>query len=110
MEELPRDEVERVARLAGLELSDRELSRLAGEMAAVLRHVEEIRRLGGEGDPPEEASGGEGPFRTDRVGSDPLHRPVRELAPEWRDGHFVVPRLPALDEREGAGEDRDPAP
>ncbi len=105
MEELPRDEVERVARLAGLELSDRELSRLAGEMAAVLRHVREIRRLGGDGDPPGESSAGEGPLRPDRPGSDPLHRPVRQLAPEWRDGHFLVPRLPALDDGDGPGED-----
>lgn len=106
MEKLPRDEVERVARLAGLELSDRELSRLAGEMAAVLRHVREIRRLGGEGDPPGEASSAaEGPLRPDRAGSDPLRRPVRELAPEWRDGHFLVPRLPALDDGDGPEED-----
>jgi Asp-tRNA(Asn)/Glu-tRNA(Gln) amidotransferase C subunit len=35
--------------------------------------------------------------REDVVGADALSRAVEEVAPDWRDGFFVVPRLAALD-------------
>jgi len=45
-------------------------------------------------------------LRDDEVSSDPLAFGPFELAPEWRDGFFVVPRLPALDSsRPDAGDE-----
>lgn len=108
MDELPREDVERTARLARLGLAEEEAARLAAEMASVLRHFREIRRLeegAGEADrggsPPGGGSpggtpGGREALRPDEVDPDPLSRPVSGLAPEWRDGHFVVPRLPSV--------------
>lgn len=106
MERIERDEVERVARLARLELTDEEVSRLAREMASVLGHFAEIRRFGTEdrgsvadpaaGGAPGEAGSQGGPLRPDRPDPDVLRRSVSEMAPDWRDGHFVVPRLSAL--------------
>lgn len=108
MDELPREDVDRTARLARLGLAEEEAARLAAEMASVLRHFRRIRRLEdgpGErsaadsppgGGAPGEAPGGQRALRPDEVDPDPLSRPVSELAPEWRDGHFVVPRLPSV--------------
>lgn len=106
MERIERDEVERVAGLARLELTDEEASRLAREMASVLGHFAEIRRFGTEergtaavpaaGGAPGEAGSQGSPLRPDRPDPDALRRSVSEMAPDWRDGHFVVPRLPAL--------------
>lgn len=113
MDELDRDEVERVARLARLHLTDGEASSLAREMASILGHFEEIRRRGSDGTAPGATAGGApgaaGPegsgLRRDEVDPDELRSPVPEMAPEWRDGHFVVPRLEALSgSAEGAGD------
>jgi aspartyl-tRNA(Asn)/glutamyl-tRNA(Gln) amidotransferase subunit C len=46
---LAREQVEHVARLARLELSDREIERMAGELSKVLDHIEKIRELDLEG-------------------------------------------------------------
>ena len=43
---LSRDQVLHVARLARLELSEEELERMAGELSAVLDHIEKIGELG----------------------------------------------------------------
>jgi aspartyl-tRNA(Asn)/glutamyl-tRNA(Gln) amidotransferase subunit C len=42
---LQREQVEHVARLARLELSDEEIERMAGELSKVLDHIEKIREL-----------------------------------------------------------------
>ena len=49
---LDRDQVLHVARLARLELDDDEVERMAGELSAVLDHVERIRELDLDGVPP----------------------------------------------------------
>ena len=111
MDELDRDEVERVARLARLELTEEEASALAREMASILGHFREIRRRGADGVEPGAPAGGapiaagaDGfALRPDRVDPDALRSPVPEMAPEWRDGHFVVPRLDALSGSPGHG-------
>ncbi len=46
---LDRQEVDHVARLARLELSDAEAEKMAGELSAVLAHIEAIRELDLEG-------------------------------------------------------------
>ena len=43
------------------------------------------------------AAGGGAPLRDDRVDPDPLFRAPEALAPVWRDGLFVLPRLPAME-------------
>ena len=49
---IDREQVLHVARLARLELSDEEVERIAGELSAILGHVERIEALDLEGVPP----------------------------------------------------------
>lgn len=97
MSEIDRSQVRHVANLARLELDSDDLDRLGGEMASILSHFEELSEV----DLPDEAGPadrGMAPrLRDDEVSSDPLAFAPSEMAPEWRAGFFVVPRLPALD-------------
>ena len=103
------EEVRHVAGLARLRLDDDEAGELASELSGILEHVEELRTA-----PVEGANGGDD---TDPLTSEPKTRPgdgepdtmersPAELAPEWRDGFFVLPRLAALDRAPG-GEEED---
>lgn len=95
---IPPEEVRRIARLARLGLMEPEVERLAGEMGRVLAHFEEL----------EEAGAGEAAAiqerelasrtRPDAPGADALLLPPGALAPAWREGFFVVPRLPGLED------------
>lgn len=93
-------EVRRLARLAGLRMGAGEADRLAAELAGVLAHFEALGSV-----PPEqgEPSGGapRSPLREDVPGSDPLQRPPSASAPAWRDGFFLVPRLPGMEDPAG---------
>ena len=104
MSEIDRSQVRHVANLARLELDDADVDHLAGEMASILSHFEELSQVEL---PPEDelADRGLDPcLRDDEVRSDPLAFPPSEMAPEWREGFFVVPRLPALDASRHGGE------
>lgn len=100
--EIDASKVREVARLARLELDSGEAARLAEEMSSILSHFDALDRLRIEAD-------GMAPrgreldarTRADAPGSDPLTSGPGALAPDWRDGYFVVPRLPALGEEEG---------
>lgn len=90
-----RDEVERLAALARLRLSEEEIDRLAAELSEVLGHLESLpegaEREGGTVGP------AHAPLRDDSGAPDAMDRPVSALAPAWVDGFFTVPRLAALD-------------
>lgn len=92
-------DVERIARLSRLALEPGERDRMARELSAILAYVEQVRSLDLEGvEPLAIAAERSDPLRDDREGtSDPLSEPPAALAPEWRDGFFLLPRLPALD-------------
>lgn len=89
-------DIERAVALSRLELSPKELDRLTRELETILQRFEAIRDLGP--DPVAPAVEGHEPFelRPDDPGPDPLMRPVEEMAPEWREGFFLLPRLPLL--------------
>ena len=104
MSEIDRSQVRHVANLARLRLNEGAITRLAGELTSILSHFEELSEVDL---PPEDAPGDRGlapRLRDDEVRSDPLAFPPQRMAPEWRDGFFVVPRLPALDSLESGGE------
>lgn len=111
MERLEPGEVRRIARLARLDLSEEEVVRLRREMAAVLGHFAELAESGMPGAIGMQERGLAPRSRADVRSSDSLlHGPDR-LAPEWRDGFFLVPRLAALEApapaRESDGIDRE---
>jgi aspartyl-tRNA(Asn)/glutamyl-tRNA(Gln) amidotransferase subunit C len=79
---LDRAQVLHVARLARLELDDAEVQRMAGELSAVLEHVERIRELDLEGVPPTSHA-----VDVNTV----LRDVILAAAPEPVDGGFGVP-------------------
>src|SRR5690606_25135167 len=93
-----REDVLRVASLARLRLSDEEVDRFTRQLNDILAHMEELNAIdiGGV-----EAVGGatewDAPLRREDVRPDGLAVSPAEMAPEWIDGFFTVPRLAALD-------------
>jgi aspartyl-tRNA(Asn)/glutamyl-tRNA(Gln) amidotransferase subunit C len=87
-------EVREIAQLARLRLDDAEVARLAGELDAVLTHIEELRQLDTEGiEPMTHAVPFACPLREDAVG--PMLEVDQALAnAPARDGSFFqVPRI-----------------
>jgi aspartyl/glutamyl-tRNA(Asn/Gln) amidotransferase C subunit len=94
---IEKDDVQRIAKLAGLGPRPEDMERLQTELAGILAQMESLADVSL--DVPEAQEGERSaPLRADKPGADALARPVRELAPDWRDGFFTVPRLAALGE------------
>jgi aspartyl/glutamyl-tRNA(Asn/Gln) amidotransferase C subunit len=100
-------DVRQIASLARLSLDERTIEALTGELNGILEHVRVLETL-------PSADMNDGDRTAAEAGSavvrDPSARPdslptgsVERIAPDWREGFFVVPRLPALD-RDAAGE------
>lgn len=89
--------VRRAARLARIALTPAEPERFAAEIAPVLDEFERMESTGPLPDLASRDRHGEAGLRSDVPDSDPLHLRPSALAPDWREGFFVIPRLPALD-------------
>ena len=103
-------QVRNIAGLARLELTDAEVEALTGELNALLEHCEELAELDSEeeafpdGDPGEpDGLQANAPYRDPGTPPDGLSLPLSEMAPDFREGFFVVPRLPAVDGGEHGG-------
>lgn len=94
---LERSDLLKVAELARLELSEPELEQLTRDCRAILEYFGALRELDLSSVEPWTAAGDGTPLRDDRVDPDPLLLAPEELAPAWREGFFVLPRLPAMD-------------
>lgn len=112
MDDVDEDLTRRVAELARLELDGREVGTLARELESILGHFDDLAAV----EPASGRSSVHGELsprlRADVPSADPLTRGPEELAPGWREGFFVVPRLSAMgpegaaggeDDREGDG-------
>lgn len=94
-----REGVERVARLAALALDEDALPALTRQIASILDYVSQLEKLDlrVEGaiwlgkTPPQ-------PPRADEVRPPDLERPVQSFAPSLREGLFLVPKLPGLED------------
>ena len=93
----PKD-VHHVARLAELDLPESEIGRLTTELDAIVSYVGQLNDLADRAGEPFVAGPATAPLRPDVVHPTPLARPPAAFAPEFRDGFFLVPRLPLLDE------------
>ena len=100
---IDRSELRRIAALARLSLSEAETERLTRDCQAILQYFETIRGIGTGTDEVEEAER-PAPLREDRTDGDPLEGALDASAPAWRDGYFVIPRLPAMDGEADDGE------
>jgi len=94
-----REEVERMAALAQLAVAPDELPELTAQMDRIVGFVARLRALddlSGEG--PQPTGPPETLLRDDVVTPADLARSPAELAPEFIDGFFVVPKLGVLEE------------
>jgi aspartyl-tRNA(Asn)/glutamyl-tRNA(Gln) amidotransferase subunit C len=96
---ISRADVEKVARLAELDLEESGVAELQAQLARILEHVEQLGEVR-EAQAP--APGGQARLRKDVVNPDPLAIPPERFAPEWKQGLFVVPRLAELDRGDDA--------
>lgn len=91
---LSAEEVAHVAHLARLELGEEEIERYAGQLSAVLDHVEALRRLDLSGLPPtSHPLALENVLREDELRPSLDRDEVLAAAPASEKGCFVVPRI-----------------
>ena len=94
-----RDEVLHVARLAELAVQEDELDRLVEQMNRIVDYVAQLDQVPADGTA-EPFLPGPAPvaLREDVPGPVPLARPPAEMAPEFADGFFLVPRHGAMED------------
>jgi aspartyl-tRNA(Asn)/glutamyl-tRNA(Gln) amidotransferase subunit C len=91
---ISRADVEHVARLARLRLTDEELDRFQAQLAVILEEADKIRRLPTEGVPPTaHAVPMANVWRDDVVGPCLTQAEALSTAPEVEQGRFKVPRI-----------------
>jgi len=96
---IDRDAVLRVANLVELGVSDEEVDQLVQDIGNIVDYVSQLADLpAGDEAPPFLPGPAQVELRDDVVAPIPLARPPSEMAPEFIDGFFVVPRLEALGE------------
>jgi aspartyl-tRNA(Asn)/glutamyl-tRNA(Gln) amidotransferase subunit C len=78
-------------------VSDAELPRLAAQLDRIVQYVEQLSEVpAGEQAEPYRGGPAQAALREDVVAPIPLAHPVSEMAPEFVDGFFVVPRRVAM--------------
>lgn len=91
---IDREAVDHVARLARLDLSDAERSRMQDELTSILAHVENIQALELDSiEPTSHALPLNNVFRPDVAGSSLTQQEALANAPEVETGRFRVPRI-----------------
>lgn len=92
-------DVQHIARLAEMNLESDELEAFTGQLDRIVSFVAQLEALPAGGDAaPFHPGPGQVSLRPDEVNPVPLNRPLSELAPAFRDGLLVVPRLGAQED------------
>ena len=87
-------DIEKVARLARLELSEEEKKTFENQLEQVLTHMEQLNRLDTTGvKPTSHAIPIQNAFREDETRPSFQQEEVLGIAPEEENGHFRVPRI-----------------
>ncbi len=87
-------DIEKVARLARLELSDEEKATFGSQLEQILTYMEQLNRLDTSGvEPTSHAIPVYNVFREDQVKPSLPQEEVLAIAPDEEDGHFKVPRI-----------------
>jgi aspartyl-tRNA(Asn)/glutamyl-tRNA(Gln) amidotransferase subunit C len=86
-------DIRRIADLAALEVSDRDLPGLAHDLTRILEYISQLERADATAVEPFRPGPVRAPFRADKVGSVPLQRRLEDFAPDFRDGFFILPRV-----------------
>ena len=94
-----RDDVIHVAKLAELAVRDEDLTRLVDQLNRIVDYVAQLDQAPADGASDLFLPGpAQVALREDVPGSVPLARPPAELAPEFADGFFLVPRHGAMED------------
>ena len=94
-----RKEVLHVARLAELAVADGDMPTLVEQLGRIVDFVAQLNEVpAGEEAPPFVAGPAQVILREDVIAPIPLSRTPEQMAPEFRDGLFLVPRLGAMEE------------
>ncbi len=94
MSSISRDDVAHVAHLARLRLTDEELDRFTGQLAAVLDHAADVEALDlSEVEPTAHPLPLANVFRPDVASPSSIREAVLAHAPAVEDGQFRVPRI-----------------
>ena len=87
-------DVEKVAKLARLELSEKEKNTLGNQLEQILTYMEQLNRIDTTGvEPTSHAIPIQNAFREDEAKPSYSREEVLGIAPEEEDGHFKVPRI-----------------
>ena len=87
-------DIEKVARMARLELLEEEKETFGNQLEQILTYMEQLNRLDTTGvEPTSHAIPIQNAFREDETKSSFPHEEVLGIAPEEEDGHFRVPRI-----------------
>jgi aspartyl/glutamyl-tRNA(Asn/Gln) amidotransferase C subunit len=101
-----KDEVLKIARLAELHVDEAALPALVEQMSRILDYVAQIATVKGIDTAQAIVPGPEAaPLRADEVRPAPLAFGPAEMAPAFRDGFFLVPRLGAFESAPDAAAD-----
>jgi len=94
-----RADIERIAALAALEVDEKSLPELTTQISGILGYVEQLRDAPLRSEAvPVHLSGEVCPLREDEVQPDGLSRKPKELAPEFKEGLFIVPAIGRIEE------------
>jgi aspartyl-tRNA(Asn)/glutamyl-tRNA(Gln) amidotransferase subunit C len=87
-------DIEKVAKLARLELSEKEKNTLGNQLEQILIYMEQLNRIDTTGvEPTSHAIPIQNAFREDDTRPSFSREDVLGIAPEEEDGHFKVPRI-----------------
>ena len=87
-------DIEKVARLARLELSEEEKVTFGNQLEQILTYMEQLNRLDTSGvEPTSHAIPIYNVFREDEIRPSVPQEEVLCIAPDEEDGHFMVPRI-----------------
>ena len=87
-------DIEKVARLARLDLSEEEKVTFGSQLEQILTYMEQLNRLDTSGvEPTSHAIPVYNVFREDEVRPSLPQEEVLAIAPDEEDGHFKVPRI-----------------
>lgn len=87
-------DIEKVARLARLELTEREKNTLGGQLEQILDYMEQLNHLDTTGvEPTSHAIPLSNVFKEDEVKPSFPIEEVLGIAPDEEDGHFKVPKI-----------------
>lgn len=94
-----RDQVLHVARLAEIGVDEEDLPKLVEQLNRIVGYVEQLNQVPDAPAEPFIAGPDAAPLREDVVRPVSLARTPTQLAPEFHDGFFLVPRHGAMEEQ-----------